>query len=300
MYKYFTIYKTTNLCNGKYYIGQHRTNNVNDDYLGSGIILKDAIKKYGKNNFKKEVLFIFNNEYDMNEKEIELIDEILKNKDSNCYNCGVGGRGGPHFKNKTHSEKTRRSISLNSHSHTEECKLNLRKYAAEHKQDYSDRSKEYWKKFTEKERKTEIIRRRAKALREKDIKKYGAVLITTENTIAQLYNSIEFKQPKYKKVFKKDKSFYNAPEYLNKLADARKRNALKLQLEIAENLEKYFTLHQQDVTSFNTLINDINFYCGDVRRLKRIYESIILNDIETYKNTLKFLKIPRVVGTLGG
>lgn len=69
MYNYFTIYKTTNLCNGKYYIGQHRTNNVNDDYLGSGIILKDAIKKYGKNNFKKEILFIFDNEYDMNKKK---------------------------------------------------------------------------------------------------------------------------------------------------------------------------------------------------------------------------------------
>lgn len=132
------------------------------------------------------------------------------------------------------------------------------------------------------------------------MEKYGAVLITTENTIEQLYSSLEFKHPKYKKVLQKDKSFYKDTSYLNKLAEARKRNALKLHLETAENLEKYFTLHQQDVTSFRDLINDINFYCGDVRRLKCVYETIILNDIETYKNTLKFLKIPRVIGTLGG
>jgi group I intron endonuclease len=48
------IYKTTNLINGKIYIGQDSKNNPN--YLGSGKILVVAIKKYGKKNFKKEIL----------------------------------------------------------------------------------------------------------------------------------------------------------------------------------------------------------------------------------------------------
>ena len=48
------IYKTTNLINGKIYVGQDTKNNPN--YLGSGKILKFALKKYGIENFKKEIL----------------------------------------------------------------------------------------------------------------------------------------------------------------------------------------------------------------------------------------------------
>jgi hypothetical protein len=44
----YFIYKTTNLLNGKYYIGMHVTNQIDDGYLGSGKYLNNAIKKYGK------------------------------------------------------------------------------------------------------------------------------------------------------------------------------------------------------------------------------------------------------------
>lgn len=53
MKKYHLIYKTTNLLNGKIYIGKHTTTNKEDNYLGSGIKLINAIKKYGRENFKK-------------------------------------------------------------------------------------------------------------------------------------------------------------------------------------------------------------------------------------------------------
>lgn len=48
------IYRTTNLINGKDYIGQHLDHG--DEYWGSGTMLKRALKKYGKENFKKEIL----------------------------------------------------------------------------------------------------------------------------------------------------------------------------------------------------------------------------------------------------
>jgi hypothetical protein len=89
---YYTVYKTTNQINDKIYIGVHKTENPNDDYLGSNRILKDAIKKYGQENFTKEVLYIFDNEEDAFNKEKELVsEEFVSRKDT--YNIGLGGKG---------------------------------------------------------------------------------------------------------------------------------------------------------------------------------------------------------------
>ena len=90
---FYTIYKTTNNINGKFYIGKHKTQNLDDDYLGSGKILKNAIKKHGINSFTKEYLFIFDNEEDMNDKELELVSEEFIKENTN-YNLKIGGEGG--------------------------------------------------------------------------------------------------------------------------------------------------------------------------------------------------------------
>ena len=52
--KFNFVYKTTDLSNGKEYIGSHSTNNINDHYLGSGRFLLKMIKKHGKEKFQRE------------------------------------------------------------------------------------------------------------------------------------------------------------------------------------------------------------------------------------------------------
>lgn len=59
--KFIFVYVITNLINNKQYVGQHTTNKIDDGYFGSGKVLKQAIKKYGSENFSFEVLEILDN-----------------------------------------------------------------------------------------------------------------------------------------------------------------------------------------------------------------------------------------------
>ena len=97
---FYTIYKITNILNGKIYIGKHQTKDLNDDYMGSGKLLRRAIAKYGQENFTKEILFQFDNEVDMNAKEAELVTEEFCLREDTNYNLCPGGHGGFGYINK--------------------------------------------------------------------------------------------------------------------------------------------------------------------------------------------------------
>lgn len=94
-HKYHYIYKTINLVNGKYYYGMHSTDNLNDDYIGSGQMLWHAIKKYGRENFKKEILEFFPDRSSLKEREKLIVNEDLV-RDPVCMNLTIGGQGGFH------------------------------------------------------------------------------------------------------------------------------------------------------------------------------------------------------------
>lgn len=138
---FYLIYKITNLINNKVYIGKHKTTDINDSYMGSGKVLLSAIQKYGIENFSKEILFIFQSEDEMNQKEKEIVNEDFVSQ--NCtYNLTLGGNGGFYyinssgiakFKGKTHTDETKRRISEASSGrfHSNKTKEILRKKSIE-------------------------------------------------------------------------------------------------------------------------------------------------------------------------
>ncbi len=94
MYKYNFFYKTQNLLNGKFYCGIHSTDDLNDGYLGSGFNIKESIKKYGKENFLRDILIFFESREKAFEYEESFLNEEVLS-DSQCYNISPGGnRGG--------------------------------------------------------------------------------------------------------------------------------------------------------------------------------------------------------------
>lgn len=114
---YYTIYKISNKINGRFYIGAHKTKNLNDTYMGSGKILLRAQNKYGIDNFTKEILHIFDNSEAMFAKEAEIVnDDYLM--EENTYNLKVGGFGGfSWINNNLSTEDRRRFASLGGLAH---------------------------------------------------------------------------------------------------------------------------------------------------------------------------------------
>jgi group I intron endonuclease len=90
---YYTIYQIVHKPSGKIYIGKHQTKNLEDGYMGSGLRIRNAIKKHGLDQFEKKILFVFPTEEEMCAKELELVtEEFCRRKDT--YNICEGGFGG--------------------------------------------------------------------------------------------------------------------------------------------------------------------------------------------------------------
>jgi hypothetical protein len=119
---YHLIYQTTNLINNKIYVGVHSTKTEEDGYLGSGLNLKRAIKKYGKENFQRRILHYCLTEQQAYEIEIQIVDEcFVARKDT--YNLCVGGNGGA--KIFTEETKKKMSESAKGKSRSEEYLKNM-------------------------------------------------------------------------------------------------------------------------------------------------------------------------------
>src|ERR1017187_9973299 len=102
---YYFVYETTCLINSKKYRGIHKTENINDGYLGSGLSFKLSVKKYGKENFTREILEFCNSYDNLLELEKIYVDEEWV-KDKSNYNLKTGGQSAGIL-----SEESRKKLS---------------------------------------------------------------------------------------------------------------------------------------------------------------------------------------------
>jgi hypothetical protein len=113
---FYTVYKTTFIPDGRYYIGVHKTTNPSDGYLGSGIHIKAAVKKYGQALFKKEVLHVFETAAEAYARERELVSKELLT--DSMFNKTTGGSGG----DIDWSSRSRKILSGAAHPQFGKCR----------------------------------------------------------------------------------------------------------------------------------------------------------------------------------
>jgi hypothetical protein len=87
---YFILYQITNNINGKIYVGVHKTKNINDGYMGSGTLIREAIKKYGVENFSKTIISFHASYEELLEAEKTIVDKNFIRRDD-TYNLAIGG-----------------------------------------------------------------------------------------------------------------------------------------------------------------------------------------------------------------
>lgn len=157
----FYIYLTTNNINGKQYIGQHK-GDPNDNYLGSGLGIMRAIKKYGKENFTKTILCYCNTREEADEQERYYIQKYNAVNSSRFYNAMEGGTGGDGWRaaqrwNAKHPEAAQQRFKENGErlkqwvlEHPEQAKQNTQsmlKAAHEWNKNNPDKVKENLKRM---------------------------------------------------------------------------------------------------------------------------------------------------------
>lgn len=124
MKKFHITYITTNLVNNKQYVGDHSTNNINDSYLGSGTLVLKAIKKYGRENFKREIIQICESKeeaFNLQEKYIKEYNTLYPagynispkggHNTKNCFSVETKRKIGKSSKGRKWSEESRKKVS---------------------------------------------------------------------------------------------------------------------------------------------------------------------------------------------
>jgi group I intron endonuclease len=155
--KYYFVYKTTCIVSGKIYVGAHSTRKLDDGYIGDGIcvlrhakldtLFHRAVRKYGYDNFKREIIeFCSSNKY-LEKQERFWIQELKSHMSFGGYNMTFGGFGGDMLAGRPDCEELRRKGAAKNKGrhHTDEAKKLIAITSAERWKD-----EEYKKRVSQK------------------------------------------------------------------------------------------------------------------------------------------------------
>lgn len=152
------IYRTTCLVNGKTYIGQHKHNCNDKYYLGSGVIIKKAIKKYGKDNFVREIL-----QDNLTSVGANFCEKLFISTENPEMNIAKGGQVCGWNKEVKMSDEQKRKLSmahLNSAKKHNSGRRSGYKHTEEWKKEISKRMKEQWSSGKRERRKSEMTKQK--------------------------------------------------------------------------------------------------------------------------------------------
>lgn len=167
---YYYVYQITNLLNNKIYVGKHKsaTHPSENEYYGSGKQITAAIKKYGIENFKKEVLHYCLSLEEIADKEAEVVTEdFVKRIDT--YNMHKGGPGGwDHYNgSKEHSANSSKGGKMTANRPI--------KFIAEEKANNTDWYKQWYASVcvTNQQRQEKALSRESREKRKNTFKEIG-------------------------------------------------------------------------------------------------------------------------------
>jgi hypothetical protein len=289
--KYHYIYKTTNVINGKYYIGLHTTDNLDDGYIGSGKRLWYSLKKYGRENFECKILEMFSDRSSLIKREKEIVNEDLL-KDTMCMNLCFGGGGWPNNGNAIGGDKFK---NANEYWKNPENKEKLKKRM-------SEQSRKLWNDEEYRKRKSNIKPMLGKKHKPETIEKlrghkrqvgeknsqYGK--LRSEETKNKIRNSVNLKLGKTNNMNHVDlkkskrKTEYYIYTYNNIFFSKQRRNKIKeiFKIDISNN----FVENIQKVKNILT-----NMYiCENKSTL--VISKIFDTNSETIRNYLNLFGIP--------
>lgn len=114
--KHHIVYRTTCTVTGKFYVGMHSTDDLDDGYMGSGRQLRRSLRKYGINNHMRTIVEECTNRITLIEREIHTVNIALQ--DPLCMNIALGGLGGSTRHGAKHAEHTKERIRQSLMGHT--------------------------------------------------------------------------------------------------------------------------------------------------------------------------------------
>ena len=138
-------YRIDNLINGKYYIGKHSSERLDDGYMGSGPLIRAAIAKYGITNFKKTILKTFPTSEEAFEHEAQIVTMVEVN-DPMCYNIQLGGKGKQKRFTDEESKERRREYKR-AYLQRPEVKARRRGYMKGYNQQNKEQKNEYMREY---------------------------------------------------------------------------------------------------------------------------------------------------------